>query len=89
MADIPDNVLFRVLSNRIHYTNLMPWINDVNSKDPNAQLNFVLAVEDWRQWKVFNEHAIGKNACSRKVRDSVTRFLNPSPINPIDRSCWS
>ena len=52
MADIPDNVLFRVFSNRIHLTNLMPWINDVNSKDANDQLNFVLADEDWRQWKV-------------------------------------
>ena len=55
MADIPDNVLFRVLSNRIHLTNLMPWINDVNSKDANDQLNFVLADEDWRQWKVSME----------------------------------
>ena len=61
MADIPDSVLFRVLSDRIHYTNLMPFINDVNSKDVNAQLEFVLAEEDWRQWKVSNEHAIKKD----------------------------
>ena len=52
MADIPDNVLFRVLSDRIHITNLMPLINDVNSKDANDQLHFVLADEDWRQLKV-------------------------------------
>ena len=52
MADIPENVLFRVLSDRIHLTNLMPGINDVNSKDANDQLHFVLADEDWRQWKV-------------------------------------
>ena len=56
MADIPDNILFRVLSNRIHLTNLMPWINQVNAKDANDQLNFVLADEDWRQWKVSMEH---------------------------------
>ena len=55
MADIPDNILFRVLSNRIHLTNLMPWINQVNAKDANDQLNFVLADEDWRQWKVSME----------------------------------
>ena len=52
MADIPDNVFFRVLSNRIHITNLMPLINDVNSKDANDQMHFVLADEDWRQLKV-------------------------------------
>ena len=63
MADIPDSVLFRVLSNRIHLTNLMPWINDVNSKDANAQLNFILAVEDWRQWKVFNDQNTTHGNC--------------------------
>ena len=52
MADIPDNVLFRVLSHRIHLTNLMPCIHDVNSKDANDNLKFNLADEDWRQWKV-------------------------------------
>ena len=54
MADIPDNVLFRVLSHRIHLTNLMPCIHDVNSKDANDNLKFNLADEDWRQWKVSN-----------------------------------
>ena len=52
MADIPDNVLFRVLSHRIHLINLMPCIHDVNSKDANDDLKFNLADEDWRQWKV-------------------------------------
>ena len=52
MADIPDNVLFRVLSSRIHLTNLMPWIDDVNSKDANDRIKFCLADQDWRQWKV-------------------------------------
>ena len=52
MADIPDNVLFRVLSQRIHLTNLMPCIHDVNSKDANDNLKFNLADEDWRQWQV-------------------------------------
>ena len=46
MADIPDNVLFRVLSSRIHLTNLMPWIDDVNSKDANDRLKFCLADQD-------------------------------------------
>ena len=52
MADVPDNVLFRVLNQRIHLTNLMPCIHDVNSKDANDHLKFVLAEEDWKQWKV-------------------------------------
>ena len=54
MADLPDNVLFRVLSDRVHLTNLMPWLNDVNQKNIFAQLDWVLADEDWRQWKVTN-----------------------------------
>ena len=54
MADLPDNVLFRVLSDRVHLTNLMPWLNDVNQKNIFAQLDWVLADEDWRQWKVAN-----------------------------------
>ena len=54
MADLPDNVLFRVLSDRVHLTNMMPWLNDVNQKNIFAQLDWVLADEDWRQWKVAN-----------------------------------
>ena len=54
MTDLPDNVLFRVLSDRVHLTNLMPWLNDVNQKNIFAQLDWVLADEDWRQWKVTN-----------------------------------
>ena len=54
MADLPDNLLFRVLSDRVHLTNLMPWLNDVNQKNIFAQLDWVLADEDWRQWKVTN-----------------------------------
>ena len=54
MADLPDNVLFRVLGDRVHLTNLMPWLNDVNQKNIFAQLDWVLADEDWRQWKVTN-----------------------------------
>ena len=54
MADLPDNVLFRVLSDRVHLTNMMPWLNDVNQKNIFAQLDWVLADEDWRQWKVTN-----------------------------------
>ena len=54
MADLPDNVLFRVLSDRVHLTNLMPWLNDVNQKNIFAQLDWVLADKDWRQWKVTN-----------------------------------
>ena len=56
MADLPDNVLFRVLSDRVHLTNLMPWLNDVNQKNIFAQLDWVLADEDWRQWKVTNSY---------------------------------
>ena len=52
IADVPENVLFRVLSQRIHLTNLMPCIHDVNSKDANNHLKFILADKDWRQWKV-------------------------------------
>ena len=54
MVQLPDNVLFRVLSERIQNTNLMPWLNDVNQKNIFAQLDWVLADEDWRQWKVTN-----------------------------------
>ena len=54
MADLPDNVLFRVLSDRVYLTNMMPWLNDVNQKNIFAQLDWVLADEDWRQWKVAN-----------------------------------
>ena len=54
MADLPDNVLFRVLSDRVHLTNLMPFLNDTNQKNVFAQLDWVLADEDWRQWKVTN-----------------------------------
>ena len=52
MADIPDDVLFRVLSHRIHLTNLMPCIHGINLKDANDANKFNLADEDWRQWKV-------------------------------------
>ena len=77
MADIPDNVLFRVLSNRIHLTNLMPWINDVNSKDANDQLNFVLADEDWRQWKVSVELSLFRiKVWSFKVHKDMFSFCN-------------
>ena len=56
MADLPDNVLFRVLSDRVHLTNMMPWLNDVNQKNVFAQLDWVLADKDWRQWKVTNNY---------------------------------
>ena len=52
MVQLPENVLFRVLSERIQFTNLMPWLNDVNSNNSDAQLRWILADEDWRLWKV-------------------------------------
>ena len=52
MVQLPDNVLFRVLSERIQNTNLMPWLNDINSKNADDQAKWILADEDLRLWKV-------------------------------------
>ena len=52
IAELPANVLFRVLSEKILITSLMPLINDVNCINTNARLKWILADEDWRLWQV-------------------------------------
>ena len=52
IAELPANVLFRVLSEKILITSLMPLINDVNCVNTNARLKWILADEDWRLWQV-------------------------------------
>ena len=52
IAELPGNVLFRVLSEKILITSLMPLINDVNCVNTNARLKWILADEDWRLWQV-------------------------------------
>ena len=52
IAELPANVLFRVLSEKILITSLMPLINDVNCINTNARAKWILADEDWRLWQV-------------------------------------
>ena len=52
IAELPHHVIFRVLSEKIHITNLMPFLKDVNTKNTNEILEWVLAEEDWRLWQV-------------------------------------
>ena len=54
IAELPHHVIFRVLSEKIHITNLMPFLKDVNTKNTNEILEWVLAEEDWRLWQVQN-----------------------------------
>ena len=53
-AELPHHVLYRVLREKIHITNLMPLLKDVNTKNINALLKWVFADEDWILWQVQN-----------------------------------
>ena len=57
-AELPHHVLYRVLREKIHITNLMPLLKDVNTKNTNALLKWVLAEEDWRLWQVQNKFVV-------------------------------
>ena len=51
LKDVPQEVLFRVLIDRINIVTLLPWMRATNVA-PGDQLNFMMAGNDKKQWEV-------------------------------------
>ena len=51
LKDVPQEVLFRVLIDRINIVTLLPWLRATNAA-PGDQLNFMMAGNDKKQWEV-------------------------------------
>ena len=51
LKDVPQEVLFRVLIDRINIVTLLPWLRATNVA-PGDQLNFMMAGNDKKQWEV-------------------------------------
>ena len=51
LRDVPQEVMFRVLIERINIVCLLPWVRATHAPREN-QLDFVMAGNDRKQWEV-------------------------------------
>ena len=52
IGHIPEVLLTRILRQRIHLTESLPYINMTNRSNAESELDFLLGDEDKRQWQV-------------------------------------
>ena len=51
IKDVPETSLLRVLGDRLHLTNILPWIVNMNNKTPDDETRFCNGSQDLVQWK--------------------------------------
>ena len=52
IGHIPEVLLTRILRQRIHLTESLPYINMTNRSNAESELDFLLGDEDKKQWQV-------------------------------------
>ena len=52
IKDVPESSILRVLGDRLHLTNVLPWTVTPNSTSAADEQKFIYGYQDMLQWKV-------------------------------------